>query len=613
MRVRITFRRETGFRAAPHAVRAEPPLFVEPPRFSELFARQQSRWPSLLASVTAHGLALILIPTLVKALSGIDYVQTEWATFTPVPLRLELPEPLYFPAVRPRPRLKEQSNAQKSASVRQSQQAGAAATAGLQSRRPLPKQLELPVTRHISDRAPVILQPEMDVVPAPSIPAAPPLAFWTTAVQPPRRRAVIPGRVRRPSVSPNLDAPPVLSAPNPQPAASDVAAVLAGAQTPPKLTLPNASTNPVRIAGKGEPEIGSFDLPQSDPVNLIYLMANNVPTRQIEIPRGLQNTPRAAGEGGTAVTAGHAPDDRQKTGDGTAATHSTATSGTGRGMRPSETANAAGTAASAHAPGTGRAGASPVNSTGTAAGSSREDVVGAAKPPQQESPSQAVKSADRAAANAADRSAANTADLSAASPTARPAANAADRSAANAADRSAAPSKAPMPEPARNNSAEVIRTTHPSSGNFDVVILQSVTRDDLPDAGGALSGNPVYTVYLSVGDAREWLLEYCIPASVNSRASSFQVNIDDPGAISAPYPLSTVIPRNVFDLPHPKDIVLHGRLSAAGILHGVEGSNMDSALIREVLPLLSQWQFRPALRDQVPVEVEILLIIPRRS
>src|ERR1017187_7933662 len=49
------------------------------------------------------------------------------------------------------------------------------------------------------------------------------------------------------------------------------------------------------------------------------------------------------------------------------------------------------------------------------------------------------------------------------------------------------------------------------SGNFDVVILQSVARDDMPDVGGNLSGNPVYTVYLKVGDEREWLLEYCIP------------------------------------------------------------------------------------------------------
>jgi hypothetical protein len=170
-----------------------------------------------------------------------------------------------------------------------------------------------------------------------------------------------------------------------------------------------------------------------------------------------------------------------------------------------------------------------------------------------------------------------------------------------------------VPDPVQNGSAAVIRTTHPSTGNFDVVILQSVTRDDLPDVGGILSGNPVYTVYLSVGDAREWLLEYCIPASVNSPVGSYRVNVDDPGVVSAPYPLSTVIPRKVFELPHPRDIVLHGRLSAAGILRDVKAPNMENALVREVLPLLSQWQFRPALRDKIPVEVEVLLIIPPQT
>jgi hypothetical protein len=158
----------------------------------------------------------------------------------------------------------------------------------------------------------------------------------------------------------------------------------------------------------------------------------------------------------------------------------------------------------------------------------------------------------------------------------------------------------------------VIRVAHPVNGNFDVVILQSVSRDDLPDVGGTLSGNPVYTVYLKVGDEREWLLEYCIPSNV-TRTSPYQVNIDDSGAVSAPYPVTTVIPKNVVELPHPKHIVLHGLLSAAGVFREITGPDAESPLVREVLPLLREWQFRPALRDRVPVEVEVLLIIPARS
>jgi hypothetical protein len=176
-----------------------------------------------------------------------------------------------------------------------------------------------------------------------------------------------------------------------------------------------------------------------------------------------------------------------------------------------------------------------------------------------------------------------------------------------------APTGGHSPDPAKDGGAGVIRTTHASNGNFDVVILQSVRRDDLPEVGATLSGNPVYTVYLSVGDAREWLLEYCIPASVNPRANSYMVNIDDPGVVSAPYPLATAIPKSIFELPHPKNIVLHGLLSATGALHEVKAPNMDNALVHDVLLLLSQWQFRPALRNKVPVDVEVLLIIPPRT
>jgi len=49
------------------------------------------------------------------------------------------------------------------------------------------------------------------------------------------------------------------------------------------------------------------------------------------------------------------------------------------------------------------------------------------------------------------------------------------------------------------------------------------------------------------------------------------------------------------------------------VLFEVKALNMDNALVRDVLSLLTQWQFRPALRNKVPVEVEILLIIPPRN
>jgi len=493
---------------------------------------------------------LVLVPIVVQVFPGGDARPPAAATYSVEMIRLHLPDQVFFQASHSR--REEASQAEKPAAPVNSQPGQQAAGAG-RPRAPLPKYLELAIARHQSDDVPVILQPDETTLPTPSVVAAPPVAFWaqsTPPAPPQRRQAIIPGRVEKPFVPPNLDEPPVLSQPNQQPLAADIPAALAVAAAAPKLPEPNSSTNPIRMRGKGEAEIASFEAPQSDPLNLIALAANHSAARNVEIPKGLQNSPLSNGGGGTELTTGRAAD----------------------------------APVPAHA---GRGGAA--DAPGHAAQASAADAaqpVGAAR-------------ARAGGANSAG----------------------AERSQAEAqalrtpADRPVAEGSGPVPPPAPagQDSAAVIRMSHPSNGNFDVVILQSVARDDLPDVGGTLSGNPVYTVYLKVGDEREWLLEYCIPASANSRASTYQVNIDDSGVVSAPYPLATVIPKNVMELPHPRHIVLHGLLSAAGVFRNMVGLDSENPLVREVLPLLSQWQFRPALRDKAPVEVEILLIIPARS
>ena len=154
----------------------------------------------------------------------------------------------------------------------------------------------------------------------------------------------------------------------------------------------------------------------------------------------------------------------------------------------------------------------------------------------------------------------------------------------------------------RDASPAVTRISHPANGSFDVVITQGAARNDLPDLTGILSGNPVYTVYLRVGDEKEWLLEYCLPTRANSRPNPYQVDIGNATGISPPYPLVTVIPNSLLELPHPKHIILQGVLTAAGALAevrplGTSGAASD-ALARQIASLLSQWQFRPAMQDE---------------
>lgn len=550
MSVVITFRRETRQPA-------------EPLLLSGLLAKPVPKRSLLLASGAAHGLALALVPMVLQALSGIVVTRPLPPIYKVEIMRLRLPDTVYL-ASAPHHR-EEQSKAEKSAESRPSEPSRPAPEANPRPQAAPSDSLELPVTRHVSDQEPVTLQPDEAPLPNVILPVAPPVAFWTKASQPvPRPRAVIPGRQQATSATPKLDAPPVLSAPNQQPVSSDIAAALAAAQTPPKLPLPSSSTNPIRVRGKSEAEIASFDVPGSDPVNLIYLAASARAQKRLEIPKGMQNTPTSRGEGENGITTARASENSKQTGGSSVATHD---------RDPAATP--------------------PAGATGTARAAGDATAKAAA---DNNSPSGKTPAVDSGPNGSKVVN----------SPAQTPLAN--TRTTANAAD----PAGTHTPDRAPNSSAAVIRMAHPANGNFDVVILQSVTRDDLPDVGGTLSGNPVYTVYLKVGDEREWLLEYCIPANV-TRTSPYQVNIDDSGAVSAPYPVTTVIPKNVVELPHPKHIVFHGLLSAAGVFREITGPDAESPLVREVLPLLREWQFRPALRDRVPVEVEVLLIIPARS
>jgi hypothetical protein len=139
--------------------------------------------------------------------------------------------------------------------------------------------------------------------------------------------------------------------------------------------------------------------------------------------------------------------------------------------------------------------------------------------------------------------------------------------------------------------------------------MQSGAPDDLPDLRGLLTGSPVYTVYLQVGDRKEWLLEFCVPSGEISRGNPYQVFVGDAAPLSPPYPISTVIPNNIIGRRRPKATILHGYLTAEGHFRNLEGRGAVDPLVSELVPLLSQWQFRPASRNKTPTEVEIVLVV----
>jgi len=545
-----------------------PPLEAGPLLFRGVDTGRVPKAGSLLGSLAGHVLAFGLAIVVCHYVARLHEDDVDWSRYRVEPLRLHLAEPLIFNPQTAGESPKLAAPRRRALAARPAEQA-AAAPADSTSRPSVPRRLELPAPRQIATNAPILLQPDFQPQLKPPPADLPPMAFWARQTPAPPKppapaEVLVPGRTEALSPAPQLSAPPVLAVPNREPVVADVNVAMPPMQqeTPAALPVTNSATMPVRLRDATDSQAASFDRFAGQPVNVMSLASERPDIRDVAIPRGLQNIPRSAsGDGTAAGTAVERPgNSASAAGDGQAGDRRTAGSA-GTNPGGTETATSRGTTAPATQTPTARA---PTAQTPTVAGprpgsALTRDSVTDASPPKQ---------------------------LTAALP--------------------AAPSL-----PARGGATPgVTRIEHPANGSFDVVVTQSATRDDLSELGGILTGNPVYSVYLPVGDQKEWLLEYCVPAGENVRANAYQVDVDDVGTITPPYPISTVIPNSLLVQPIARHIVLHGFLTAAGILRGVGAAGSNNPLLSEILALLSQWQFRPALRNSRPIDVEILLVIP---
>jgi hypothetical protein len=150
---------------------------------------------------------------------------------------------------------------------------------------------------------------------------------------------------------------------------------------------------------------------------------------------------------------------------------------------------------------------------------------------------------------------------------------------------------------------------HPPNGNFDVVVSQSAIGGDLPGIPTRLNGSPVYTVYLRVGDVKEWVLAFCLPAAKNVQNSRYEVFIDDATPLSPPYPIMTTIPQSVIGQPRAAALVFRGVLTAEGAFRNMEASEPGTTAAK-IASILADWQFRPARKNNAPTEIQVALIIP---
>jgi hypothetical protein len=117
-----------------------------------------------------------------------------------------------------------------------------------------------------------------------------------------------------------------------------------------------------------------------------------------------------------------------------------------------------------------------------------------------------------------------------------------------------------------------------------------------------------YTVYLHVGLARSWILQYSLPRAADAAAAG---NI---ARLAAPWPYNIVRPKLVPGAINADALMVHGFVNQAGRFETLAiAFPPEFAQAQFVINALDQWQFRPAAQNGQITRVEVLLIIPEET
>ena len=131
---------------------------------------------------------------------------------------------------------------------------------------------------------------------------------------------------------------------------------------------------------------------------------------------------------------------------------------------------------------------------------------------------------------------------------------------------------------------------------------------------GVLRGGRIYTVFLSM-PGKHWILQY----SRRHEASPSPRSDSGGGTIKLEIAVAPPDPEEQFDFtrtPVPQEkrnklIVLHGLIREDGSVDELEVyQGVDPRMDRAALSAFQQWKFKPALRENQPVSIEILVGIP---
>lgn len=148
----------------------------------------------------------------------------------------------------------------------------------------------------------------------------------------------------------------------------------------------------------------------------------------------------------------------------------------------------------------------------------------------------------------------------------------------------------------------------PPNGQFGVVVVGSSMTDEFPETATLWGQRLIYSVYLHVGLAHNWILQYSLPASVEASSGGVMAKVD------APWPYYIVRPNEAPQYVNADALMIHGFITEAGHFEALTvvvppGYHRGQA----ALAALDQWRFRPARHNGKPCRVEALVIIPQDS
>jgi len=148
----------------------------------------------------------------------------------------------------------------------------------------------------------------------------------------------------------------------------------------------------------------------------------------------------------------------------------------------------------------------------------------------------------------------------------------------------------------------------PKDGQFAAVVVGSSLEETYPEAAELWAGRLAYTVYLHVGLAKSWILQYALPRTAEAS------NGGNAAHLAAPWPYTIIRPNLSLDDLNADALMIHGRVNANGHFEALAIAFPSKFPQAEfVLSSLKQWEFRPASQGGQATAVEVLLIIPEES